>query len=201
MAAPTTPRQEELLDHALALTREVGLAGLTVRRLAERVGFSEAALYRHFPNKQALLLRMVERLSEERLLGPLRLIAGGTTRPAAERLEAALSHHVATVLAVDGLPVLILAEAAAAGDEALLARFRAISAEVAGIFERLLREAGPPPGSPDPRAQAVTLFGLVAGAALHRRLVGDAAVEAVLRDEMPGHLVRRLLGREEGGSR
>ena len=201
MAVPTTPRQEELLDHALALTREVGLAGLTVRRLAERVGFSEAALYRHFPNKQALLLRMVERLSEERLLGPLRLIAGGTTRPAAERLEAALSHHVATVLAVDGLPVLILAEAAAAGDEALLARFRAISAEVAGIFERLLREAGPPPGSPDPRAQAVTLFGLVAGAALHRRLVGDAAVEAVLRDEMPRHLVRRLLGREEGGSR
>jgi AcrR family transcriptional regulator len=196
-----TPRQEELLDQALALTREVGLAGLTVRRLAERMGFSEAALYRHFPNKQALLLRMVERLSEERLLGPLRLIAAGTTRPAAERLEAALAHHVATVLAVDGLPVLILAEAAAAGDEALLARFRAVSAEVAGIFERLLREAGTPPGSPDPRAQAITLFGLVAGAALHRRLVGDAAVEAVLRDEMPGHLVRRLLAKDEGGSR
>ena len=54
-----TPRQEELLDLALALTREVGLAGLTVRKLAERAGFTEAALYRHFHNKQALLLAMV----------------------------------------------------------------------------------------------------------------------------------------------
>ena len=193
-AAASTPRQEELLDHALALAREGGLAGLTVRRLAERAGFTEAALYRHFPNKQALLLRMIERLSEERLLVPLRSIAGDAARPAAERLEAALGHHVSTVLALDGLPVLILAEAAAAGDEALLARFRAISGEVTGLFERLLREAGTPAGSPDPRAQAVALLGLVAGAALHRRLVGDGAIEAELRERMPGHLVRRLLG-------
>jgi AcrR family transcriptional regulator len=200
-APATTPRQAELLDHALALAREVGLAGLTVRRLAERVGFTEAALYRHFPNKQALLLRMVERLSSERLLGPLRVIAADTARPAAERLEAAVAHHVRTVLAVNGLPVLILAEAAAAGDEALLERFRAITGEVAGLFERLLREAGTPAGAPDPRAQAIALFGLAAAAALHHRLVGDAAVEAVLREEMPRHLVRRLLGEagKEGG--
>ena len=196
-APATTPRQDELLDHALAIVREVGLAGLTVRRLAERVGFTEAALYRHFPNKQALLLHLVDRLSRERLLGPLRAIAAGE-RPAAERLEAALAHHVATVLALDGLPILVLAEAAAAGDEALLARFRAVSGELAALYERLLREAGPPPGAPDPRAQAVALFGLVAGAALHQRLVGDPAVQAVLREEMPRHLVRRLLG--GGGS-
>src|SRR5687768_6234775 len=198
-APATTPRQAELLDHALALAREVGLAGLTVRRLADRVGFTEAALYRHFPNKQALLLRMVERLSSERLLGPLRAIAADAVRPAAARLEAAVEHHVRTVLAVDGLPVLILAEAAAAGDEVLLDRFRAITGEVAALFERLLREAGPPVGSPDPRAQAIALFGLAAAAALHHRLVGDPAIEAVLREEMPRYLVRRLLG-EEGGA-
>jgi AcrR family transcriptional regulator len=193
MQSPT-PRQVELLDHALALAREVGLAGLTVRRLAERVGFTEAALYRHFPNKQALLLHMIERLSEERLLGPLRAIAGATSRPAAERLEAVLQHHVATVLAVDGLPILVLAEAAAAGDEALLARFRAVAGELADILGRLLREAGVGEGAPELRARAVALFGLVAGAALHRRLFGDPEVERALVEEMPGFLVRRMLG-------
>src|SRR6185503_12705192 len=83
-----TPRQEELLDLALALVREVGLAGLTVRKLAERAGFTEAALYRHFHNKQALLLAMVARVSEERLLGPLRAIATDRERTARERLAA-----------------------------------------------------------------------------------------------------------------
>jgi AcrR family transcriptional regulator len=197
---PHTPRQEELLDHALALTREVGLAGLTVRRLAERVGFSEAALYRHFPNKQALLLRMIERLSEDRLLGPLREIAGNAELPARERLILVLEHHVRTVLAVDGLPILVLAEAAAAGDESLLARFRAVASELTDILERLLREAGPVAGAPEPRALAVALFGVVAGAALHHRLFGDAAMARTLRDEVPDHLVSRLLGGEEGGS-
>jgi len=40
---------------ALALLEEVGLDGLTVRRLAERLGVQNPALYRHFRNKQDLL--------------------------------------------------------------------------------------------------------------------------------------------------
>ena len=50
MTAPlptTTPRQEELLEQTLQLVREVGLAGLTVRKLAERkvsVPFAKAAV-------------------------------------------------------------------------------------------------------------------------------------------------------------
>src|SRR5262245_21290013 len=104
--APGTPRQEELLEHALAIAREVGLAGLTVRKLAQRAGFTEAALYRHFPHKQALLLGMVERLSEERLLGPIRAIATDSALTPRQKLAAVVRHHVTTVRAVDGLPVL-----------------------------------------------------------------------------------------------
>jgi TetR/AcrR family transcriptional regulator len=141
MARAMTPRQGELLEHALALAREVGLHGLTVRGLAARVGFTEAALYRHFPNKEALLLALVAQLSEQRLLGPIRALAADAERTPRERLVAVLHHHVATVLAVDGLPVLILAEAAASGEEALLGRFRGIVAELRGTYERLLAAA------------------------------------------------------------
>ena len=191
---PITLRQGELLDHALALVREVGLAGLTVRRLAERVGFSEAALYRHFPNKQALLLAMVERLSEERLLGPLRALAARSERPPRERLAAMVEHHLRTVLAVDGLPILILAEAAAAGDEALLARFRLVFGELTRLFDGLVAQLPERPGSPSRRALGVALFGVAAAAALHHRLFADAAFEEELCSLMPGFVVDRLLG-------
>src|ERR1051325_535483 len=90
--AAHTPRQEELLDLALDLVREVGIAGLTVRKLAVRAGFTEAALYRHFHNKQALLLAMVARVSEERLLAPLRAIAKDGARSPRQRLAAVVRH-------------------------------------------------------------------------------------------------------------
>ena len=185
-----TLRQGELLDHALLLVREVGLGGLTVRRLAERVGFSEAALYRHFPNKQALLLAMIERLSEERLLAPLRALAADPVRPPRERLTALIEHHVRTVLAVDGLPVLVLAEAAAAGDEPLLARFRAIVTETLDLIEGLLAADGARlPGAPSARALGLSLFGVAAAAALHHRLFADAALEEELRSAVPRYLI------------
>ena len=198
-AKPMSLRQGELLEHALVLAREVGLAGLTVRRLAERVGFSEAALYRHFPNKQALLLAMIERMAEERLLGPLRALAAAE-RPPRERLAAFVEHHVRTVLAVDGLPILVLAEAAAAGDEPLLDRFRAIVREMLELTVGMLAagDEGAPPDAPSPRARAIALFGLAASAALHHRLFADAALESELASAMPRYLVERLTGQGAG---
>ena len=190
-----TARQEELLDLALALTREVGLAGLTVRKLAERAGFTEAALYRHFHNKQALLLAMVERVSEERLLGPLRSLAADSQGTARERLAAVIRHHVSTILTLEGLPVLILAEAAAAGDEELLARFRIIVGELRAIYGGLLAEAGAPQ-RPSAEALGVVLIGIGAATALQYRLGASRAVQREVRDELPAFVVERLLGPE-----
>jgi AcrR family transcriptional regulator len=191
--AARTARQEELLDLALGLVREVGLTGLTVRKLAERAGFTEAALYRHFPDKEALLLAMIERLAEEKLLGPIRALAADQTRPPAERLAAVVRHHVTTVLAVDGLPVLVLAEAAAAGRQPLLARFRAIVGELMAIFEGLLAELPDPgEGAPSRRALALTLLGMTAATALHHRLFDDPALEREARERLPEFLVERL---------
>lgn len=58
----TTPRQEEILLQAMKLLREGGLARLTTRKIAQRIGFTDGALFRHFPTKQALLLRLMDKL-------------------------------------------------------------------------------------------------------------------------------------------
>ncbi len=73
-AQPPTPRQAEILDRATELVAESGLAQLTMKRLAERVGFTEPAIYRHYPGKSALLAAMIERLGG-RLLETIEEIA------------------------------------------------------------------------------------------------------------------------------
>lgn len=53
-------KREGVVQAALALLNEVGLDGLTVRRLAERLGVQNPALYWHFKNKQELLDEMAK---------------------------------------------------------------------------------------------------------------------------------------------
>ena len=63
MPSPITPRQIEIISAAGQLISEDGYARLTTKRLAERMHFSEAALYRHFSSKEDILLKMLQLLT------------------------------------------------------------------------------------------------------------------------------------------
>ncbi|MCC6936648.1 MAG: TetR/AcrR family transcriptional regulator [Flavobacteriales bacterium] len=63
MKADITPRQIEIIAAAGQLISEDGYAKLTTKRLAERMQFSEAALYRHFTSKEEILVKMLELLT------------------------------------------------------------------------------------------------------------------------------------------
>ena len=186
---PRTPRQEELLDIALDLAREVGLGGLTVRRLAERAGFSEAALYRHFPSKGALLQALMGRI-ESRFLPAVRAIAATEDRPPAERLAEVVRFHVRMVLAIDGLPMLLLAEAAATGDAALQDRIRRTAGGYLEVLEGLLNRL---PLAVTPREASLVLLGLSAASAIRRRVLPDAELEERAIESLPQVLVDLLI--------
>ena len=72
-----SPRQRTLsrdiiLSGALDLVDEEGLSALSLRSLGKRLGVSQAAFYRHFPDKAALLEGIAEqvwRLTFEAFLG------------------------------------------------------------------------------------------------------------------------------------
>lgn len=55
-------RREEILDTALALADERGLEAVSMRALADRLGVTPMALYRHVDSKAALLDGLVGRL-------------------------------------------------------------------------------------------------------------------------------------------
>lgn len=53
-------QRQDVIEAALALLDEVGLEGLTMRRLAQALSIQAPSLYWHFPNKQALLDAMAD---------------------------------------------------------------------------------------------------------------------------------------------
>jgi AcrR family transcriptional regulator len=55
-------RQQEIIDAAMAIADQGGLDAVSMRTVAEQVGVTPMALYRHFNSKLALLDGMVERL-------------------------------------------------------------------------------------------------------------------------------------------
>ncbi|MEO7081459.1 MAG: helix-turn-helix domain-containing protein, partial [Flavobacteriales bacterium] len=63
MRTEITPRQLEIIEAAGQLITEDGYAKLTTKRLAERMQFSEPAIYRHFASKEAILVGMLEHLT------------------------------------------------------------------------------------------------------------------------------------------
>lgn len=187
-----TPRQQVILDCALELTREAGLAGLTMKRIAERVGFTEPALYRHFPTKQDLLLGLVDRM-EGMLLGGVREIAAGDDPPAV-KLERVLGHHVDLVLRTDGLPFLLLAEAAAGGNRQLGERLLGVMRPYVGQLAALLAQTPGSPDRPPPEEVAFLFLGVPAMLAIHHRLAPDPSLERRLARDLVPYLVERVTG-------
>ncbi len=51
---PLTPRAREIADAALELLEAEGAEGLSMRRLAERLGIRAPSIYKHLADKQAL---------------------------------------------------------------------------------------------------------------------------------------------------
>ncbi|GAA1694034.1 TetR/AcrR family transcriptional regulator [Glycomyces endophyticus] len=51
--------RDRILDAAAAVMREKGVAGATTKEIARVAGCSEALLYKHFPDKTTLLLRVL----------------------------------------------------------------------------------------------------------------------------------------------
>ncbi len=58
-------RQLEIIEAAGEILTESGLAGLTIKNLAAKMGFAESALYRHFRGKEEIIVTMLQYLAAD----------------------------------------------------------------------------------------------------------------------------------------
>ncbi len=73
-------RRDQILREAMGCFADFGFRGTTTRALAERVGISEAALYRYFKSKESLYAAIID----QKMSAP---DLAETLRPAAERRD------------------------------------------------------------------------------------------------------------------
>lgn len=59
-----TNRQLEIIQAAGTILSQSGISGLTTKKLAKEMSFSESALYRHFLNREEIIVALLEYLSD-----------------------------------------------------------------------------------------------------------------------------------------
>lgn len=63
MSTDISIRQLEIIEAAGKILTEKGINGLTTKKLAQEMNFSESALYRHFSNKEEIIVCMLNYLA------------------------------------------------------------------------------------------------------------------------------------------
>ncbi len=85
-------RKEQIVQTCMDLFSAHGAEGLTMKAIAERVKISEPAIYRHFRNKQAILLAMTDSIRKE-ILTYVDEVAQCPSN-AMEKLRRIFEHHL-----------------------------------------------------------------------------------------------------------
>lgn len=100
-------RKDEILDAALALAFEGGPNRVTTVAIAERLGLTQPAIYRHYASKAELWAAITDRLGAEVAENLARAEAG--TGPALTRLRRLMLGHLELVSRTPALPEIMLA--------------------------------------------------------------------------------------------
>jgi AcrR family transcriptional regulator len=104
-------RHEEITNVAVELAEQEGVGGVTTAALARRLKFTEAALYRHFPGKNAILAAALRYLGE-RLLATMLLELSPEAAGRTADVVAQLERHIKRFALAGGLLLEFLLHAA-----------------------------------------------------------------------------------------
>lgn len=151
-------RRAQLLSAAERLFAERGFLAVRLEDIGAAAGVSGPAIYRHFPNKESLLVELLVGIST-RLLAGARAVRS-TSRGAAEALDGLIDFHLDFAL---GEPDLIriqdrdLAHLPATAER----QVRSAQRQYVEVWVGVLRELAPGLPEADARLMAHAVFGLL----------------------------------------
>lgn len=187
---PTEQRQASLVQAAVRLAAERSPAEVTTTDLAQAVGITQGAVFRHFANKEAVWLAVLEWATEQ-LLGELQAAAQAAPHPLAA-LQAVFKAHVDFVIRHPGVPRLIFQELQHAGDTPLKAQVRGLMQRYRALVIGLLEQArgqGQLLPQADLDAATVLFMGAVQGLVMQALVSGQVAGMALLAPRVFRHFL------------
>jgi len=173
---PADERRAATVEAVVDLAGEQNPSDITTTAIAQRMGLTQGALFRHFPTKDAILEAVMSWVTE-RLLARVDKAAAGITSPIVA-LEAMFMTHIDFVSEHPGVPRMLFGELQRSG-ETLPKRM--VQTLIRHYDERLRRvlEAGKQQGELhselDVDAAAVLFIGTIQGLVMQSLLAGDVA--------------------------
>jgi len=157
----TIPRKEQIVNAARRLVIKYGSENVTVRRIAEEVGFTEAAIYRHFKSKKDILYLLIE-VIEQNLISDL----DSPVNTEYGKLENVLFNHLSAIEKRKGISFQVIAEIISLGDDRLNKRIYITIQNYISKLKELLAteiEKGQLRSDLDIDAAAIMLFSIAQG--------------------------------------
>lgn len=104
-----TDRQIEIMEAATNRISKFGIQNLTIKTLAEDIGLSEPALYRHFKSKNEILFSLLEYFKTE-MKNRIQSIPLKATDTEADKLRAIFNSQLQTFVSKPAIVSVIFAE-------------------------------------------------------------------------------------------
>lgn len=178
---PAEERRSVTVETVLALAAEQNPSEITTAAIANRMGLTQGALFRHFPTKDAIWRAVMDWVAE-RLMARVDRAASSAASPRGA-LEAIFMAHVAFIAEHPGVPRMMFGELQRPGDSATRRMVKALLERYRDRLRALI-EQGRASGELDPEVdpdQAALLFvGTIQGLVMQSLVAGD--VQQVRRD-------------------
>ena len=173
---PADERRAATVEAVINLAAEQNPSDITTTAIAQRMGLTQGALFRHFPTKDAILGAVMTWVAE-RLLSRVDRAAQNVTSPLAA-LEAVFMAHIDFVSEHPGVPRMLFGELQRPG-ETLPKRMVQTLIQRYGERLRHLLERGKAIGELDANLDietaSVSFIGSIQGLVMQTLIAGDAA--------------------------
>ena len=117
-------RRHDIIEAAMAITRDEGVAKLTTRSLSQAVGIAQPTLFLHFGTKSHVLVALVDSIQEQ-LQKEMAALGLDRLTPL-ERLKMVIRVHLRFIQKQPGIPRLLFSEALQSGDPLFSDRMNAL---------------------------------------------------------------------------
>lgn len=132
-------RQQQIVAATLDLIARRGLANLTTAAIAQEVGFSEGAIFKHFSGKEAILAAAVQSVGG-RLATQAAAIAGRKDLPPAEKVRSILELHLSLAAANPAMPRILFSDELYSSYTNLKGRIKGIIADYTRALTAIFNE-------------------------------------------------------------
>lgn len=134
----TEVRQVQIKKAVLEIIANEGLHNLSTRKLANSIGLTEGAIFRHFPTKRDIIKGIMNDVSTD-LIGSLKKIVL-SLEPSDKKLFAYLCKNVEYLKKNRGITILLFSEATHLGDKELKGKLSLILTEQKIFIKKIVED-------------------------------------------------------------